>query len=407
VLRLIPIFAILYWNPYFSLSVNAVKAAELFENHGEEESTVKNSQNNLPDLCAIDPLPQPLVIYNGPESVLLKSHVKADFLGTVKPEIEIFQKTCEVDEACFSSNLASNESDNQLEVFRLKQKLNDFNYGLEYRYVGKNLSDANDYKKKTETETNVDLKNDQQGVEIWGEKKIGSIGLKTFFSRFWDNVDRDPSHTQILTNKYGLEMKYKMHSLPINFSFSHSREESEDTIKPDSSDYQGKQKESYGGSLYYFGGKAFTMTASSKYSYSQELFDTNENTEIFWHRISSSIRPASNLILTPTLSFGEYRYGYGERKENPSASLSVNYRQIFNVVDLSLKGGYSQTRNTEGSQDAEELDTSVGLSWDAKDLFFSKISYSLELGYDQYTDKICHNSSYKELSTSFKLEFNL
>jgi len=64
-------------------------------------------------------------------------------------------------------------------------------------------------------------------------------------------------------------------------------------------------------------------------------------------------------------------------------------------------------RNTDGSQDAAELDTSVGLNWDANHSFFSKISYSLELGYDQYTDKICHNSFYKELSTSFKLEFNL
>jgi hypothetical protein len=407
VLSLIPIFAILCWNPYFSLPVNAVNAAELFENQGEEESTVKNSQINLSDLCAIGPLSQPLVIYNAPESVLLKSHVTADFFRTFKPEIDIFQKTCEVDEAYFSSNLASNESDNQLEVFRLKQKLNDFKYGIEYRYVGKNLSDPDDYKKKTETETKVDLQNDQQGVEIWGEKKIGSIGLKTFFSRFWDNVDRDPTHTQILTNKYGLEMKYKMDSLPINFSFSYSREESEDTIKPDSSDYQGKQKESYGGSLYYCGDKAFTMTASSKYSYSQEVFDTNEKTESFWHGISFSIRPASNLTITPMLSYGKYRYGYEERKENPSASLSIKYSRIFNVVDLSLKGGYSQTRNTDGSQDAAELDTSMGLSWDANDSFFSKISYSLELGYDQYTDKICHNSSYKELSTSFKLEFNL
>ena len=77
------------------------------------------------------------------------------------------------------------------------------------------------------------------------------------------------------------------------------------------------------------------------------------------------------------------------------------------MVDLSLKGKYSQTRNTDGSQDVQILDTSMALSWDAKDLFFSKISYSLELSYDQYTDKIYPNSSYKELATLFKLEFNL
>jgi len=340
VLCLMPVFVILCWNPYLSLPVKAVKAAELSENQGQKQPTVKNSQINLPDPSAKDPLPQPLVIYNGPEGVLLKSHVKADFFKTFKPEIDIFQnKSPEFDEAFFSSNLASNESDKQLKIFRLKQKLNGFNYGVEYRYVGKNLNDPKHYK-KTETKTKVYLENDQEGVEIWGEKKVGSIGLKTFFSRFWDNVDLDPTHTQILTNQYGLEMKYKTDSLPIYFSFSYYREKSEDTIKPDSSEYQGTQKETYGSSLYYYGGKAFNMTASSRYSSSQDLFDPNKKTENFWHKIGSSIRPASNLTITPTLSFGEYRYlWYGERKENPSASLSITYSRIFNMVDLSLWGG--------------------------------------------------------------------
>lgn len=406
-LWLIPVFIILCWNPYFSIPVNTVKAAERSENLCQKQPPVKNSQINLSDFSAKDPLPQPFVIYDGPEGVLLKSHVKADFFGTLKPEIEIFQKSCKVDEACFPSILASNESDKHLEIFRLKQNLKGFNYGVEYRYVGKNLNDPNQFKKTTGTQTKVDLQNDQQGVEIWGEKKIRSIGLKTFFSKFWDNVDRNPMHTQILTNKYGVEMKCKIHSLPINFFFSHLREESEDTIKPGSSDYQEKQKETHAGFLYYCGGKAFNMTASSKYSHRQELLDKNKKTESFRHRISSSIRPVSNLTITPMLSFGEYRYWYGERKENPSASLSINYSRIFNVVDLSLRGGYSKTRNTDGSQDAAALDTSVGLSWDATYSFFPKISCSLKLGYDQYYDKICRNSSDNALSTSFKLEFQI
>ena len=401
------VFVILYWNPYFSIPVNTVKAAECSENQCQKQRPVKNSQINLSDFFAKAPLAQPFVIYDGPEGVLLKSSVKADFFGTLKPEIEIFQKSYEVDETCFPLNLASNESDKHLEIFRLKQNLKGFNYGVEYRYVGKNLNDPNYYKKTTETETKVNLQNDQKGVEIWGEKKIRSIGLKTFFSRFWDNVDRDPMHTQILTNKYGLEMKCKIHSLPINFFFSHSREESEDTIKSDSSDYQGKQKETHAGFLYYCGGKAFNMTASSNYFHKQEEFDTNKKTVSFRHSISSSIHPASNLTITPTLSFGEYRYCYGEQKENPSASLSINYSRIFNVVDLSLRGGYSKTRSTDGSQDAAALDTSVGLSWDATYSFFPKIRCSLELGYNQYYDKICQNSSNNALSTSFKLEFQI
>ena len=408
VLWFIPVFVNLLWNPFFTLPVNAEKSAKLSENRGQKQTAVTYSKSHLPDLFPEDPSEQLPIIYNGPGGILLKYQEKADFLDTFNPEVDIFEnKPSEFDETFFLSRSASNVSDNRFEIFRLEQKLKGFNYGLEYRYVGKNLNDFDRYKKKAKTKTNFGLENDQEGMEIWGEKNIGSIGFKTFFSRFWDNVDRDPTQTQILTNKYGLEMKYKMDSLPIDVSFSHSREESENIIKPDSTDYQGEQKETYGSSLNYYGGKAFTMTASSTYSYSHDLFDTNKKTGSYWHRISSCIRPASNLTITPMLSFGEYRYWYGERKENPSASLSINYSRIFNIVDLSLRGRYSQTRNTDGSQDTAILDTSVGLSWNAIYSFFPKMSYSFELGYDQYYDKISQNSSYDALCTSFKLEFHI
>ena len=270
------------------------------------------------------------------------------------------------------------------------------------------MNDFDRYKKKAETKTNFGLENDQEGVEIWGEKNIGSIGLKTFFSRFWDNVDRDPALPRMLTHRYGLEMKYKMDLLPVCLSFSHFSEESEDTFEIESSEYHGEQKKTYKSSLQYHGGKAFDITASASYSLSQDLFDPNKETQSFRHKISSSIHPASNLTIIPTLSFGEYRYLWdGEQRENPSASLSISYGQIFNVVDLSLRGRYSQTKNTDRSLDTERLNTSIGLSWHANHSFFPKMYYSLDLGYNQYDDKINENSSYNTLSTSFKLEFQL
>jgi hypothetical protein len=409
VLWIIPVSVSLFWNPCFPLPVKAAKVAELSGNQGQKQTTLKNSQINLPDLSVKDPLEKLPIIHNGPGGTLLKFQVKADFLETFKPEIDIFQNTSsEFDETFLSSSSASNESDNRFEIFRLEQKLDGFNYGLEYRYVGKNLNYFNRYKQKTETKTKVGLENDQEGVEIWGEKNIRSIGIKTFFSRFLDNVDRDPTLPRMLTHKYGLEMNYRMVLLPICFSFSHSREESKDTFESGNSEYQGKQKETYNSSLKYYGGKAYDITASSSYSFSHDLFNSNQETESFRHGISSSVRPASNLTITPTLSLGEYRYlWYGEHEKNPSASLSITYSQLFNVVDLSLRGRYSQTKNANRSLDTERLNTSIGLRWNADNLFFRKIGYSLNLGYNQYLDKINRNSSYNSLSTSFKLEFQL
>ncbi|HSQ85616.1 MAG TPA: hypothetical protein VLM43_12930, partial [Desulfobacterales bacterium] len=275
-------------------------------------------------------------------------------------------------------------------------------------YVGKNLNDFDRYKKKTETKTNFDLENDQEGVEIWGEKNIGSIGFKTFFLRFWDNVDRDPVLPRMLTQRYGLEMKYKMDLLPVCLSFSHISEESEDTFEIESSEYHGEKKNIYKSSLQYYAGKTFDVTASARYSLSQDLFDPNKETQSFRHEISSSIHPASNLTIIPTLSFGEYQYLWdGEQRKNPSASLSISYIQIFNIIDLSIRERYSQVKNDNQSLDVERLNTSIGLSWHVNNSFFQEMRYSLDLGYNQYDDRINKNSSYNTLFTLFKLEFQL
>ena len=409
VLWLILVFVNLLWNPIFPLPVKAENVAELSENQGQKQITVKYSKSHLPDLSLKDAQERLPIIYSGPGGTLCKYQAKADFLETLTPEVDIFQnKPSEFDETFFLSSSASNESDNQFEMLRLEQKFKNFNFGLEYRYVGKNLNDFDSYKKKAETKTNFGLENDQEGMEIWGEKNIGSIGFKTFFSKFWDNVDRDPALPQMLTHRYGLEMKYKMDLLPVCLSFSHSSEKSEDTFEIESSEYHGEQKKIYKSSLQYYAGKTFDVTASESYSLSQDLFDPNKETQSFRHRISSSIHPASNITIIPTLSFGEYRDLWdGEQRENPSASLSISYGQIFNIVDLSLQGRYSQTKNNDRSLDTERLNTSIGLSWHVNNSFFQEMCYSLDLGYNQFDDKINENSSYSTLSTSIKLEFQL
>jgi hypothetical protein len=406
---LVPVFVNLCWIPNFHLPLKAANAAELSENKGQNQTTLKKSHIHLPDLSVKDPSEEPLIIYDGPGGKLLKLKVKADILETFKPDIDIFQsKRSIIDEPFSSSRSFSNATANRFEIFRLEQKLKGFNCGLEYRYVAKHLNYFNRYKNKTGTKTKVGLKNDQEGVEIWGEKNIGFIGIKTFFSRFLNNVDRDPTLPRMLTHKYGLEMKYRMHLLPIWISFFHSREESENNLETGISEYPGIQKETYNGSLKYYGGKRFDVTASTSYSLSRDLLHPDQETERFRNGIRSSIHPAPHLTITPVLSFGEYRYlWYGEREIHPSASLFITYRRISNVVDLSFRGRYSQSKNTDQTLDSETLSTSIGLSWHARSLFSRKIGYSLNLGFNQYVDNIQPDSSYNSLSALFKLEFEL
>jgi hypothetical protein len=406
---LVPVFVNLCWIPCVHFPLKAAKAAELSIHRGQKQTTSKTSQLHPTALSAKDTVELPLVVYDGPGGKLLKYKLKADILNTFKPDIDIFQnKDSESGGTSLSPILSSDKPENRLEIFRVKQQLNDFTYGLEYRHVAKYIDDFNRYKYKTETKTTVGLKNDQEGVEVWGGMNVGPIGLKTFFSRFLDNVDHDPTLPRMLTHKYGLEMKYKMLALPIGVSLFHSWEESENDVETASPEYQGVQKEIYNGSLKYDGGRYFDITASSSYSLSRDLLHPDQVTESFRNGIRTSIRPAPRLTITPMLSFGEHRYlWYGEHEIHPSASLFLTYLHLFDIVDLSFRGRYSQTKNTDESLDNEKFTTSIGLTWNEKRLFSRKTIYSLSLGYNQYLDNIEPESSYHSLFTSFKLEFEL
>ena len=408
-LWLVPAFVILCGDPYFSFFVKAAKAAELSEIHHKSPPGLNDSQISTNDGSVELPLPQPLVIDDRPDGLLLKSQVKVNFFGRTEPEIDIFKnKSSEFEDTLLSSNLGSNEIDKTIEILRLKQVSNDFIYGLEYRSVGKDFKNLEDYKQKTNIKTNIDLKNDQEGFEIWGAKNIGPIGLKTIFSRFWNNMDHDPNKTQLMTNKYGFEMKYKLDSLPIYLSLSHFKAQSESTVEYSNSEYQGLRTETYGGSLYFYGGKAFNMTASSNYSPISEIGDQNKVTHNYWHEISASIMPTSNLYITPTVSFGEYRYlWYGQQTENPAVSLSITLSRLLNMIDVKLWGEFSQTRSTDGYQNFETLNTNVDISWNAKYLILPKARFSLDFEYDQYDDKIYQSSSYDSFSASLNIKFQL
>ena len=406
---LVPVFVNLCWMPCFHLPLKAAEAAELSKNQGQKQTTSKNSQIKLPDLSVKAASEQPLIIYDGPSSKLIKYKVKADILETFKPDIDIIQnKGSGSDETSLSPSSSAEKPDNRLEIFRVNQKLNDFTYGLEYRHVAKHINDFNRYKNKTGTKTTVGLKNDQEGVEIWGGTNVGAVGLKTFFSRFLDNVDHDPTLPRMLTHKYGLEMKYKMDVLPIGVSFFHSWEESENDVETGSPEYQGVQKKIYNGSLRYDGGKHFDITASSSYSLSRDLLHPDQETVSFRNGIRSSFRLTRHLTITPVLSFGEHRYLWdGEYETHPSASLFLTYHHLFDIINLSVRGRYSQTKNTDESLDNEKYTTSIGLTWNEKSFFSRKTGYSLNFGYNQYLDNIQPESSYNSLYTSLKIEFEL
>jgi hypothetical protein len=205
----------------------------------------------------------------------------------------------------------------------------------------------------------------------------------------------------------GASLDYKMPQLPFWFSFSYSQGISKSSIEPDGSDPKEENEQKYGGSLYYYGGAMFDMMLSSSYSPTQDRIDLDRKTDNFWHEISANIRPTSNISITPTISWGEYRYlWYGEQTNNPSASLSVSISKLFETVDLNLWGYYSGMKGTDGYQDDMTINTMLGISWDAK--YFSSLpemKFSIDLDHSAYIDKIYTESSSSSTGTKFSVKF--
>ena len=159
-LWLISVFIILSCNLFFPLFSNAEKTTELSENQNQTQPISEDSQIYEHDFSMEHPFLQFLELEeDGGESLLLKHQKTYVFLPRAETDITIFQqKSSEFENTHFSSNLDSNEPDKKLEIFRLKQKTNDFIYGVEYRCVGKDIKNLEDYKKKTNIKTNIDLK---------------------------------------------------------------------------------------------------------------------------------------------------------------------------------------------------------------------------------------------------------
>jgi len=322
----------------------------------------------------------------------------------IRPRINIIGEETQSFDNPFSK---SNElffalEDQQLLIFDIKQESNNFSLGFQFRYVGKEVEDPKEY--KGTRNLNTELESDQQGIEIWGEKQIGPFKLKAFSSRFWDNVDHDKDRYRMQTTKHGIGFDYKVPVLPFYFFGSYSQGITESTLEPNGNKSKGNNKQAFKGSLYYYAGNVFEVTASLDYFSIEDRVQSDKVTEVLWYEMSTNIRPLWNITITPTLSYGETKYlWYGERTENPSASLSVSCSRLFNAVDLLLWGEYSRTKGTDGYLDETTYSASAVASWEGDYFFLPKLKFSLELGYSAFIDKIYADSSYEGISASFKL----
>jgi hypothetical protein len=380
--------------------VGVAEAAGLFESVDLREQTPEHLKKQSVTRRS-------LASDKGALSFLWKYQEKPKASQRLAPKLTVIGKETRPFENPFlaSSHRGFGQPDDQLQIFRLKQDSDGFSYGAEYRYVGKDLDNLEYYKRKTDSAS--ELKNDQESAEVWAARQMGPLRLKTSFSRSWNNLDSDPRRYEMITHQGRMGLEFKTPSAPLYFFFSYSQASSGSNSEPEGSKPRGSSTRSFDGSLYYYGGDHFDVTLSSSYSPVQDRLHPDHKTQGFWHEITASIRPTSHIIITPTFSFGEYRYWYGESTEMPYASLSITYSGLFDKVDLSLWGDYSRTKDTEGYQDSETLNRWIGITWNPENSLVPGTRISFDLGQEEYVDKVYQGSSYDGYTASFSLNFPL
>jgi hypothetical protein len=277
-----------------------------------------------------------------------------------------------------------NDSRNRLLRFALKGSAAGMRYGAEYRSVGATFAPP----------PGSQLKLDQEGTEVWSERRLGPLGLKTVFSEFWNNVEQDRRRPRVTTTQGGPVLDLTIPSGPV-FSLSYLQGSSKQVWATADSTPHENWLENYGISVFYRR-SSWDATISSHYSPTKDKASPEKGLTIS-HQISGSYRPTSFLTLAPSLSVTEEKYSWsGARAETPAISISLTYNSLFNVVDLTSSSFYTRTRSSDGFTDMTTINVTQSAVWNLGKVRGNK-TLSFNVVYNEYVDALTQAASYKEV----------
>jgi len=257
--------------------------------------------------------------------------------------------------------------DGQHRLFRLGAKgaWAEYMYGAEYRSVGKDFVNLSGPK----------LTADQEGAEVWLQRKFGLFTVKTSLSDFTNNVVHDPSLPHVTTFQGGANLSYARPSWPV-LSVFYSKGSQRSSDEPAGFQPQTGGIDSIGTSLYYTGGK--------------------------WDTTLSSIYSFKDIISKPA---GRYHLSSSEVQTNsPTLSLALNYRPSILPVQISAFGSYSHTEASDGYTNTDALNLSASIVWNLGESRYGKNTLSLGTTLNRNLDNLNPAVSNRDLAVWMRLK---
>ncbi len=256
------------------------------------------------------------------------------------------------------------DSEHRLLRLAVKSAWGDLGYGAEYRVVGKRYINL----------FGPQIGSDQEGGEIWTERKFGVVGLKTSLSQFTDNIEKDPLSPRITKTQAGATLSFAPPSWP-SFSLSYYRGFSSSSEEP--SGFQPRR------------GSLETLGASVDYHASA------------WDARVSSSYALSNDRSLPSFSAGSYSLSPPVQTETPSVALGVTYRLLPGALTLATGGSYSEMKSSDGLLNESALNASTSLMWNVGNSSLGNQTLSLEAMETRHLDGVYPGNSHKDMAVRF------
>jgi hypothetical protein len=262
-------------------------------------------------------------------------------------------------------------------------------YGVEYRFVGK------DFKSQITT----DLTSDQEGITLWGKWRIGVVQMRTALAEWWNNVDNDPNQPRMTAVQGEVAIDIDLPDWPrIGFSYARGTSESSDSQQP-----QLYWHDTLGVTLYY-SRSLWEATLASTYATTTDRHQTDSGSTTLNHELSVLYHPVAALTIAPALRFGTTWFRPSEAQTTTSAaSLSLTYRRLFKAFDVTMYGGYENTKSSDGYVDTRIIDTAATFLCDLGTSPLGKISLSFKVIYNDYLDHVYATASSTALFGEMRL----
>jgi hypothetical protein len=248
---------------------------------------------------------------------------------------------------------------------------------------------------------------DREGHEVWVAQRFGALRLRLADSELTDNVDRNLALPRTTKDQTAVTAELGLDGWPVLGLTLASGDSTRVKLTRDGQEGTPERHEfeSITGSVYYYGGPAWSVSASSTFSRSRHAVRSDDDMVLAYHDLSLTLRPHEALTVTPTLSLGQERYEpSGLGIDTGTAGLTLSYAPPRSRWSAWSYVGYTSTRASDASTDARSVSVTGALTY-GLGRWLPGCTVSFQAGYDRYVDTAVPESAARAVSGFVLLKF--